>query len=75
MAEKMTDEKMHGHPIPSEAREHFRAARQEMRKGLESVLPPGLKDHRRKVHREMLLGWRSMIDAALQRMDEHEKKA
>ena len=75
MAEKTTDEKMHGHPIPPEAREHFRAARQEMRKGLESVLPPGLKDHHRKVHREMLLGWRSMIDAALQRMDEREKKA
>ena len=74
MAEKTNEQKMHEHHILPEAREHFRAARQEMRKGLEGMLPPEFKDHRRKAHRELLLGWRSMIDTALQRMENHEKK-
>jgi hypothetical protein len=75
MAEKTNEEKFHEHHIPSEASEHFRAARQEMRKGLEGILPPGFKDHNYKAHREILLGWRSMIDKALQRMENHEKKS
>ena len=36
-------------------------------------LPPGFIEHRRKARREMLLAWRSMIDAALERMDGKEK--
>jgi hypothetical protein len=75
MTEKTNEEKKYEHHIPSEAREHFRAARQEMRKGLEEIIPPGFKDHHDKVRREMLLGWRSMIDAAIQRMETHEKKS
>ena len=75
MAEKINEEKIHEHHIPSEAREHFRAARQEMRMGLEGIMPPELKDHRIKAHRELLLGWRSMIDTALNRMENHEKKS
>ena len=75
MTEKINEEKKFEHHIPSEAREHFRTARQEMRKGLEDILPPGIKDHHYKAHREILLGWRSMIDNALQRMETHEKKS
>jgi hypothetical protein len=74
MAEKSTEKKMHEHHIPPEVREHFRAARQEMRMSLEGMLPPEFKEHRRKVHREMLLGWRSMIDNALQHLDNSDKK-
>lgn len=75
MAEKTNEEKKYEHHIPSEAREHFRTARQEMCKGLEGIIPPGFKDHHYKVHHEILLGWRSMIDAAIQRMENHEKKS
>jgi hypothetical protein len=75
MAEKTKDNKMNEHHLPPEAREHFHAARQEMRKALEGIVPPDLREHRRKAHREMLLGWRSMIDNVLNRMEEKEKNA
>ena len=74
MAEKTNEKKIHKHHISPEAREHFRATRQEMHKSLEGILPPEFKDHLRKAHREMLLGWRSMIDTVLQRMGNPEKK-
>jgi len=60
--------------IPEEAREHARAARQEVWKGLEEIFPPEFVAHHRKARREMLLAWRSIIDSALERMDEKEKK-
>lgn len=56
--------------VPEEARQHFRAAREEMRKGLETLFPDGFLEHRRNARREMLKAWRSMLDAAIQRMDE-----
>ncbi len=56
--------------IPDEVREHVRAAREEMREGLKAFLPPEFLEHRRNARREMLLAWRSMIDAALERMEE-----
>jgi hypothetical protein len=70
MAEKTNREKKFEERVPEEARQHFRAAREEMRKGLETFLPPGFFEHRRSARREMLLAWRSMLDAAIQRMDE-----
>jgi hypothetical protein len=60
--------------IPDEAREHARAARNEIRKSLEALLPPEFIEHRHQARKEMLLAWRSMIDSALKRMDETEKK-
>ena len=74
MAEKTNEKKIYEHHISPEAREHFRAARQEMRKRLEGILPSEFKDHLRKAHHEMLLGRRSMIDIILQRMENSEKK-
>ncbi len=61
--------------IPEETRQHFRAAREELHKSLEGMLPPGFMEHRRKARKEMLLAWRSMIDASLARMEENKKKA
>jgi len=61
--------------IPAEARVHLRAARDEMRKSVEALLPPGLIEHRRAARREALLAARSLIDAALARMEERAKKA
>ena len=56
--------------IPEETREHMKAAREEMRKSYESLFPPGFIDHRRAARKEFLLAARSLIDAALKRMDE-----
>jgi hypothetical protein len=69
------EEKTHSHKkleesVPEEARQHFRAAREEMRRGLETLLPKGFIEHRKNARREMLLAWRSMLDAAIQRMEE-----
>jgi hypothetical protein len=70
MAEKTTRQTKYESHIPEDARQHFRAARAEMRKSLEVLLPEGFLEHRRSARREMLLAWRSMLDAAIQRMDE-----
>jgi hypothetical protein len=70
MAEKTSREKKYETRIPEEARQHFHAAREEMRKSVEILLPEGFLEHRRGARREMLLAWRSMLDAAIQHMDE-----
>ena len=56
--------------IPEEARQHYRAAREEMRRSLESLLPAGFVEHRRSARREMLLAFRSLLDSALARTEE-----
>ncbi len=61
--------------IPSEAREHMRAARAEMRKSFEAMMPPGFMEHRRTARKEMLLAFRSMIDAAIEHTEEKKKTA
>ena len=60
--------------IPEEVRQHVRAAREEMRESMKAFLPPNFWEHGRKARKEMLLAWRSMIDAALERMEEKEEK-
>jgi hypothetical protein len=70
MAEKTTRQKKYESRVPEEARQHFRAARKEMRKSLEVLLPEGFLEHRRGARKEMLLAWRSLLDDAIQRMDE-----
>jgi hypothetical protein len=68
MAEKA--EKARTGPIPAEAKEHMRAARQEFRESIRWLFPPEFVEHRRKARKEMLLAWRSMIDSALSRMED-----
>jgi hypothetical protein len=60
--------------VPEEVRQHARAAREEMRESVKAFLPPKFWEHSRKARKEMLLVWRSMIDAALERMEEKEEK-
>ncbi len=60
-------------PIPEEVREHFRTARDEMRRSYEALFPPGFIEHRRAARREMLLAARSLIDAAIQRLESRDK--
>ena len=77
MADKteQTHKPFEGRMMSEETRQHFKAAREEMRKSIQGMLPPGFMEHRRNARKEMLLAWRSMIDASLERMDEHKKKA
>lgn len=56
--------------LPPEALEHMRTAREEMRKGMETILPPGFLEHRRAARKEMLKAFRSLIDAALEKTEE-----
>lgn len=65
-----TTHKNFEYTLPEETRQHFRAAREELRKSLEGILPPAFMEHRRQARKEMLLAWRSMIDASLARMEE-----
>ena len=72
MPEKTAREKKFKSQIPEEAREHYRNAREEMRKSIELLLPEGFLEHRNAARREMLLAWRSMIDAAIKRTEEEK---
>ena len=74
MAEKTTRRKPFDDQIPEEVRQHVRAAREELRESINAFLPPGFVEHRKKARKEMLLAWRSMIDSALERMEEKEEE-
>ncbi len=75
MAEKTSRSKPFEGKIPEETREHMRAAREELRESIRALFPPEFVEHRRKARREMLLAWRSFIDAALDRIDEKNVEA
>jgi len=47
---------------------------EEMRKSFEALFPPGFIEHRRAARREMLKAVRSVVDAALEKMEEKEAK-
>ena len=75
MAEKTTRRKPFEDRIPEEVRQHVRAAREEWRESIKTFLPPEFLEHRKKARKEMLLAFRSVIDAALEHMDKKEAKA
>jgi len=56
-------------PRIQEAREHAKAARDSMKKSFEELIPHGFLEHRRAARREMLLAMRSLLDAAIERME------
>ena len=63
-------------PRIREAREHARAARASMRRSFEEIIPHGFLEHRRAARKEMLLAMRSLLDAAIERLEAPaEKKA
>jgi hypothetical protein len=53
-----------------EAREHMRAAHENMHKVAEAWIPEGVRENQRTARREFLLGLRSLLDAAI----EHTEK-
>jgi hypothetical protein len=74
MNEKSTRRRHFEDGIPEDVREHFREARKEVKESMKAFLPPGFIEHRRNARREMLLAWRSLIDAALERMDQKKEE-
>lgn len=74
MDENTTGRRHYRDEIPEDVRQHVRTAREELRESMRAFLPPGFWEHRNKARKEMLLAWRSMIDAALERMEKKEEK-
>ena len=66
--EKKMKRQLFADHLPEETRSHVRAARKEMQESVTSLFPPGFIEHRRAARREMLLAFRSLIDAALDRI-------
>jgi hypothetical protein len=58
--------------IPDETREYFHAAREEFHKSIEGFFPPEFREHHRNARKEMMLAWRSMLDASLEKMDKEK---
>lgn len=73
MTEQTSSQKSFRDRIPADAREHMQSAREEMRKGIEALLPEGFVKHRRAARKEMLMAWRSMIDVAIEKTEEKKK--
>ncbi len=70
MAEnKEATHKSESNPDISEARDHFRSARKEMRKSFEALMPAGFLERRRAARKEFLLGLRKMVDVAIERVE------
>jgi hypothetical protein len=67
--EKDTQSDFESH-IPEDARQHFNTAREEFRKSVEGMFPPGFMEHRRKAGKEMLLAFRSVLDSVIEKMDQ-----
>ena len=60
-------------PIPPEAHDHFGKAKDEFKKGLDAMFPPEVKEHRQAAQKEVLMGLRSLIDAALDKFAEDDE--
>lgn len=55
--------------IPEAAREHACAAREELRKSIESLFPPAFVEHHRAARKEMLMAARELINHAIERIE------
>ena len=69
MPEKTSRQKKYESHVPEDAREHFRAAHEEMREGVKTLFPEGFLERRKNARREVLMAWRSILDSAIERMD------
>jgi hypothetical protein len=73
MPEKVNVTSKDKYPHLTEARKHFKAAHESIHKSMEELLPKDYLEHRRAARKEMLLAFRSMLDAAIARMDQEKK--
>ncbi len=56
-----------------EARDHMHAARKAMHATFKAWLPEGYIEHRRAARKEFLLAMRSLVEAAIERVEDKEK--
>lgn len=54
-------------PKYEEVRAHLREAHSAMHEAFDALLPAGFRENRRKARREVLLAFRSMLDAAIEK--------
>ena len=59
--------------LPQEVVEHARAARRAQREALKALIPESFFGHQKAAKREALLAMRSLIDAALEQLEEKPK--
>ncbi|HVN53729.1 MAG TPA: hypothetical protein VMT46_05315 [Anaerolineaceae bacterium] len=59
-------------PNLEEARMHMREARRAVQRSFEALLPAGTVENQRKARKEFLLALRSMINAAIDRVERPE---
>ncbi|MCI0478126.1 MAG: hypothetical protein L0Y55_17935 [Anaerolineales bacterium] len=52
----------------------IKAFRKEMKEGRGEMFPEEFRTHRRAAQREMLLAWRSLLDARIEKLDKAEKE-
>jgi hypothetical protein len=52
----------------------IKAFRREMKEGRGEAFPAEFHTHRRAAQREMLLAWRSLIDASIEKIEKTEKE-
>jgi hypothetical protein len=62
-------------PKMKEARQHMKAAHEAMHQTVEAWLPKGFVENRRKARKEFFLAMRSLLDAAIERVEEKSKSA
>jgi hypothetical protein len=74
MAETTSKER-EKNPKIKEAREHFHTARKSMRRSYEFMLPEGFVENRRAARKEFLLGLRSMLDYAIEKVENKSKES
>ena len=60
-------------PNLQEARDHFHAARKEMRTSMEALIPAGFLERRRAARKEFLLGLKKLVDAAIDHVDKAQE--
>ena len=60
--------------ISEEAKGHFSSAKDEFKKGLDAIFPPSVKEHRQAAQKEVLMGLKSLIDAALEKFPDDEEE-
>jgi hypothetical protein len=61
-------------PNIESARQHMKTAREAMHKSVEAWLPKGYLEHRRAARKEMLLALRSLLDAAIDHIEQKTKQ-
>ena len=64
-----TEKKVWDDPAIKDAHEHLKAARDSVYKSMESLVPAGFLENRRKAKKEVLLAVRTLIDAAIEKIE------